>query len=133
MSQSQPNTNAPNQTNTPDSDAVIHQYASDPRTKVALDNALEFLKDLQSKYPDAPASNADDFLDAEITHIKHTEPDRWQQFKQQLRTLPQDLRDRDRLIQASRSSLVQVATDLTDNIFLNAFVAFLDGLSSDPS
>lgn len=113
-------------------DAVIYKYANNPGVQETLNETTAFLKNLQHKYPEAHVDNAKDILDTEIVHIKQAQPQRWQQFHQQLRSLPKDLRNPERLMQASKSALVQVTTDLTDNIFLNAFVAFIDGLSSEP-
>ena len=112
-------------------DAVIHKYASDPEAKAALNTIVEFLKDLQQKHPNAQPEQAEEILNAEI-EVKKTEDKGWQKFVQQLRNLPKDLRNPERLKQAGKSALVQVTTDLSDNIFLNAGVAFLDGLSGEP-
>ncbi|MGB5967226.1 MAG: COR domain-containing protein, partial [Spirulinaceae cyanobacterium] len=113
-------------------DAVIHKYADNPEVKTALDELLIFLKDLQGKHPDAKPEEAGEILKAEIVEMKQTQPQGWQKFVQQLRSLPQDIRSPERIMQASKSALVQVTTDLTDNVFLNAGVAFLDGLSGEP-
>ena len=113
-------------------DAVIHKYASDPQVTAALETLLEFLKDLKQNHPNVQPSNANEILNAEIVEMQQTQPHRWQQLLQQLRQLPQDLMNRDRLLEAGKSTLVQVATDLSDNIFLNAVIAFLDGLSNLP-
>ena len=113
-------------------DAVIHKYTNDSQVTTALNTLLEFIKEQQEKHPDTQPEQAEDILNAEIVHIQKTQPQRWQQLKQQFRNLPKDLRNPERLMQASKSALVQVTTDLTDNIFLNAVVAFLDGLSGEP-
>lgn len=113
-------------------DAVIHKYTNDPQVTTALNTLVEFIKEQQEKHPDTQPEQAEDILNAEIVHIQKTQPQRWQQLKQQFRNLPKDLRNPERLMQASKSALVQVTTDLTDNIFLNAVVAFLDGLSGEP-
>jgi internalin A len=113
-------------------DTSVVNQASDPQTTAVLHTTLKFLQDLQQKHPDALASDPKATIDAEVAVIQRTHPDRWQTFRQQLRNLPRDLRNPERLMQAGKATLFQVTTDLTDNIFLNAFVAFLDGLSEDP-
>jgi Leucine-rich repeat (LRR) protein len=109
-------------------DAVIHKYASDPQIKSALEGVLQFLDDLQQKHPDATP----DIINGEIVHVQQTQPNRWQKLRQQFRTLPRDLRNPERLKQAGKAALIQVTTDLTDNIALNAVIAALDGLSDEP-
>jgi hypothetical protein len=113
-------------------DAVIHKYTNDPEIKAALGDILQWLQDLQQQHPNVTPKTAPDIINGEIVHIQQTQPNRWQKMRQQFRNLPKDLRDPQRLKQAGQAALVQVTTDLTDNIFLNAFVAALDGLSEDP-
>jgi internalin A len=109
-------------------DAVIHKYASDPQIKSALEGVLQFLDELQQQHPDATP----DIINGEIVHVQQTQPNRWQKLRQQFRTLPRDLRNPERLKQAGKAALIQVTTDLTDNIALNAVIAALDGLSDEP-
>jgi hypothetical protein len=109
-------------------DAVIHKYASDPQIKAALEAVLQFLDDLQQKHPDATP----DIINGEIVQVQQTQPSRWQKLRQQFRNLPRDLRDPERLKQAGKAALIQVTTDLADNIALNALIAALDGLSGEP-
>ncbi|MEM6437944.1 MAG: COR domain-containing protein, partial [Cyanobacteria bacterium P01_D01_bin.115] len=113
--------------------SVIEQHANDPHVITVLSTTLKFLQDLQQKHPNLQESNAQAIIESEVSEIQQRSPDRWQQFQQQLRSLPQDIRNPERLMQAGKASLFQVATDLSDNLVLNAFIAFLDGLSSDPS
>ena len=112
-------------------DAVINKYASNHEVKKAINNLLKFLNYLERTYPEANPDKADDIINTEITKIQNNKPQLWKGFRQQLRSLPKDLRNPERLKQAGKSTLMQVTTDLTDNIFLNAMVAFLDGLSGD--
>jgi hypothetical protein len=118
--------------NTSGGDAVIHKYANDPNIKTALDSILKLLEHLQTQHPNTPPDEAETVLNAELVTLQREQPSRWQKLQQQFRQLPKDLRNPARLKQASQSALVQVTTDLTDNVFLNALVAFLDGLSDDP-
>ena len=113
-------------------DAVIHKYANDPQVITALNTLLEFLEEQQRRYSDVQTEQTEEILNAEIVQMQQTRPQDWQKFKHQLSNLPKDLGAPERLIQASKSALVQVNTDLTDNIFLNAVVAFLEGLSEEP-
>ncbi|NEO88064.1 MAG: GTPase [Spirulina sp. SIO3F2] len=112
--------------------AIEKKYTSDPQVKESLNTLIDFLKTLQEDCPDTQPENAAEVLNAEIIHIQTHKPSRWQKLRQQFRNLPKDLRDPERLKQASKSALVQVATDLTDNVFVNAGIAFIDGLSAEP-
>ena len=112
-------------------DAIIHKDASNPQVAEALNTLLELLQELQDKHPDVVPDRAEDIVTAELVELETKQPQRWQRFRQLWQRLPQVLRNREQLLQASQSALAQVATDLSDNIFLNAVVAFLEGLSSD--
>ncbi|MEO0432789.1 MAG: hypothetical protein AAF151_13955 [Cyanobacteria bacterium J06656_5] len=111
-------------------DVVITKYASEPQVNVALVALVKFLQEVQQKHPEATSETTEFILNAEARTMEQNESQRWLQFQQQLRSLPQDIRDPERWKQGGKNTLVQVTTDLTDNIFLNAVVAFLDGFSS---
>lgn len=118
--------------NTQGGDAIFNQYANDPEVKANIEPLVNFVKEGLQKHPNSQPEQAAEIINAEIVQVKQNKPQRWQQLKQQFRNLPKDLRNPERLKQASKEALIQLATDLTDNTVLNTFIAFLNGLSEEP-
>ncbi|MEM8641012.1 MAG: COR domain-containing protein, partial [Cyanobacteria bacterium P01_G01_bin.54] len=80
----------------------------------------------------APEILEAEILEEKITAIQTQKPKLIQNLRQKFRNLPQNLRDRDRLLEALREATVTLVTDLADNPALNTLFALLGPLLSDP-
>ncbi|MEA5465216.1 COR domain-containing protein [Leptothoe sp. PORK10 BA2] len=112
---------------------TINHYQNEPATLEALDALRSFLANtVQDHNPDRVLTEDSSrvLLNAAAETIEQNDRQGWQKLRQQFGILAQNIRDRDRWEQGFKSSLMQVATDVTDNIPLNAIIAFLDGFSS---
>lgn len=112
---------------------TINQYKNDPATVKALDSLRSFLNNAQANNPDLTITedNGPFLLNAAAKTMEQTDRQGWQKLRQQFGILAQNIRDHDRWEQGFKSSLMQVASDVTDNIPLNAIIAFVDGFSGD--
>jgi vesicle coat complex subunit len=105
-------------------EVIAKKYVKDPQQVQALSDAILILQTLQNAHPLVTQAQAHDIIDVQFREIQANEPQRWQLLQRQLL-------NRERWLNGGKAALVEAAQTLADKLWLNVFIAFLDGFSAD--
>jgi hypothetical protein len=102
---------------------IQQNFAHDPKITEALTELRPILEKLQHQHPSTEAE-AHAIIDAEFTELQQTQPGK-------LVILQRQLLNRDRWFNGGKAALTEFTKTLADKLWLNVFIAFLEGYSED--
>jgi hypothetical protein len=109
-----------------------HNYSTNKILKQQIAELRELTTQLQQTHQPSTEAEAIEIIDVEFREIQKTNPSRWQNIRNQLQLLKNQLLNPERHLTASKATIVEIAKHyLEESVVSKALITYLDTMSAD--